>query len=1186
MAGSSLAVPIDVDVLIANDGVVAQFQSLRWWIFDYGALATFDSAEPLALDEQAGTLTPGVYVHWTLPGALRRGSRNARNGAVEYPLVPNRWLVVRSSASVPANVAAWVVESDCPSPPDSDGFNAVYLVDPALAQMWRRSPDASRNGFALGPSTVPTTLIGARSPLSKWAERDANAMFLTAVAPGNPNFAAYVPHHAGVFALYDPLEGIDDDTLSYTVVGWYSDPSRDIIAAGTGTAGLLDGMHWVLPGGTTETAARSVYGGGAYGVRWQRAGASPTPDPLQDVAVGRTLNVALGNTTIDAFTTLVAPGVGDPAASALLRAFNYDLLPVLNDVNGDALLDERIRREWFGSIAGSRSWAIVENSSDGTVAAALTADEAAWLRQLNVDQAALDDALGDLFADQWRLNELWYKAGYLSDPDHTDPLPSGLPASLDEVQAQLAAAVDPGVAGSVAAQVVAQLENVKQLLAKVPAPDWTQTKNRQQAFLNGVAAFAAGKALDAGKTLKAVAAPRFWRANNPVVAISGVTSPYEPDPDASLAVRLIGGATSSASLPALGLSQVPDAVGPLLDELLTAASPAWSQPWAPLFMDWSAQFVPLAQNDQGTNWTFDGTEYAFTGAGSAPDPIVVSGVSLLSPHAQLVFGSRLRAFLNTFASKASETKSARELSDLWDQIESVYGWNFLAQELVGFNEMLALRDVRAFRRPMPSETTGSGSGQRRLADLIGFDDNDDAGDDALPDAYRGRVGTVPLIPNGAPLPFSPIRQGQLWLSDLVLYDRFGRTLTLISSDSSSGLTDQKNFPTLLDAALQPQTSVHPEVKAVAELPPRPMQHARLDVQLLDKADDTHLLGLDDGVCPVCAWVVPNHLDRSILLYAPDGTGLGELRLTTDGVERRATWAMPPHGSVRTVDDLRSVSPHLHDFVTSPALATEAAFTAFLGAIDETLWTIDPLGGRADQNLSVLIGRPLALVRARLQLQLEGKPIRDTGWAATFDTDPPAFLTQRFAIRLGDQATRTDGTIGYFSGTNYDTFNSVVAPDPNIAQTYVTQIGPLGGGKNYLRLPFADATYAYVTLLADPRASVHAVTGIVPVTEIRVPAAFVEPPLARMEVGFRMGPILTALRATPAPPGITPHYDTSIVYPLPAEDGGTWSWWERTASGDDWTGYDLLAATTTARLAGGASLRDGIFQLEIDLEKHQ
>src|SRR5438128_7437205 len=38
---------------------------------------------------------PGIHIHWSLPRAYTRGVQDETTGQVRYPVVPNRWLVIR-----------------------------------------------------------------------------------------------------------------------------------------------------------------------------------------------------------------------------------------------------------------------------------------------------------------------------------------------------------------------------------------------------------------------------------------------------------------------------------------------------------------------------------------------------------------------------------------------------------------------------------------------------------------------------------------------------------------------------------------------------------------------------------------------------------------------------------------------------------------------------------------------------------------------------------------------------------------------------------------------------------------------------------------------------------------------------------------------------------------------------------
>jgi hypothetical protein len=1234
-AASPLSVPMELDVLVVNQEVLSR-DPFRWWQFNYSALSDWGSPEPglTAMDDSVGGQQPGAYLSWTLPDALRHSTADKPNGG--YPLVPNRWLIVRLNGTTARQATAWVLESDCPytsAVSTTDLANtSMYLAGPELIEAWKESTDPIRRATELDPAATQPQVanLGISFPLAQWSERAPQPMFLSAVAPANPLFGAYLAHNLGVFSFYDPLTEIEKDTLSYFVLGWYSDPTQDILApAGsdaTTYATVLEGLGWVLAGGSASATDQSVYHGAAFSVGWDRAGPPPAGDPLPAIRDSGEINVGIGNTTIDAFTALISPQLHDPGQAPLLRAFQYDLLQQLNEINGEALLDEEIRQAWFGSRAGGYSWTIVDNSSNGTAGTTRAPAEQQWLSQLNQAQAELDAALTTLSSLQWQLHGLWLKQGYLSDPFSTPPSDIG---DLSQFQGRLAGELDPTRTGSLAARLVAQFGTVQGLLSQVPQPDWTGTDNAQQALRSGVARFAQGKGLDPTRSLKAVTAPRYWQANNPIAVLSGVPAPASTA--GALPVRAADTLITGFALPsgpAIGagavtglldlvgsLAAVPSRVAqPLLQEFLlldpgnaatiatatkqplglissvmaahdpasyTGTLPAlaltnWRQPWSPMILEWFGNYhhLPSTTNDS-PSWTFDGIDYRLTGAVSdLGEPREVGGISVLSPHAQIVFGSRLDAFVRQYGTDT-------ELAQIDEWIQTVYGWQFLAQELTGFHQLLSLRDNRAFRRPSGADQLGG----YPVAALTGYSDGTIPPSLSLPPANQGQVNTVPLLPNGPALPFHGSRRGAFYFTDFYLYDKFGRVLFMIESGQSSGPFDYRNFPVRIDSALAPDQALPTDIASVLQLPPRLLQPARLDIRLLDAIDDTLVYEQDPDVTPIAGWVLPSHLDGSILVFAADGTALGEFRLYAqpDG-SKLGGWTPPPHSNL-TLDDIGNQAPHLRDMLASPRLATEAGFQALLTAIDETLWTTDPLGNRADAHLSVLIGRPLALLRTRLQFQLDGAPITDTGWAATFTRSDPEFLHQQFSIRLGDQATRQDGVIGYFTGSDYDVFNSTVAPPTEPAQDYVRVIGPVGSPTgNYLALSFQPQTHQYLTVLADPRAAIHAYTGILPVKQRDIPQQFVEQALAAMEITFRLGPVLTTLGPSPSEGTAQPTYPASIVYPTPAEQNGTWSWWEPDAASGAWTGYGLVKASPTATSSPTPNtLREGSLQFVTDLD---
>jgi hypothetical protein len=103
-------------------------------------------------------------------------------------------------------------------------------------------------------------------------------------------------------------------------------------------------------------------------------------------------------------------------------------------------------------------------------------------------------------------------------------------------------------------------------------------------------------------------------------------------------------------------------------------------------------------------------------------------------------------------------------------------------------------------------------------------------------------------------------------------------------------------------------------------------------------------------------------------------------------------------------------------------------------------------------------------------------------------------------------------------------------------------------------------------------------------EIDVPAQLVAAALANIEVTFHINPILTPIQQTPAQGGVTPAFPQAISYPSPAEQNGTWSWWESDADSNTWAGYDLIQTTPNVQLQSlPISLREGFLQFVLNLD---
>lgn len=171
----------------------------------------------------------GVHLHWALPDALLHGTHDTINNALVMPRLPDRWVVVRTllpDGSRTAYASGWVV----------DAVHAVVV------------PLATYAG-TIDPSVVAASTAPVLDPLD-------------GAARGTLTWSATYEGARNRFTLHDPLadlaglkniapQGFHRNIASYTVAGWWTDPTADPLAAATDATTLdrvLASLGWYITG--------------------------------------------------------------------------------------------------------------------------------------------------------------------------------------------------------------------------------------------------------------------------------------------------------------------------------------------------------------------------------------------------------------------------------------------------------------------------------------------------------------------------------------------------------------------------------------------------------------------------------------------------------------------------------------------------------------------------------------------------------------------------------------------------------------------------------------------------------------------------------------------------------------------------------------------------------------------------
>ena len=122
---------------------------------------------------------------------------------------------------------------------------------------------------------------------------------------------------------------------------------------------------------------------------------------------------------------------------------------------------------------------------------------------------------------------------------------------------------------------------------------------------------------------------------------------------------------------------------------------------------------------------------------------------------------------------------------------------------------------------------------------------------------------------------------------------------------------------------------------------------------------------------------------------------------------------PPRWSEAPGHEPGPIDAHLAAFIAGFEKGGTGFLSEFIETVDRAKATIDIPDFRPGQSIAFLMGRPLALVRASLRLELEGNPAYDQSWAAFGAAETRGFDRVGFPVVLGDLENLRDGLVGFF-----------------------------------------------------------------------------------------------------------------------------------------------------------------------------
>ena len=380
--------------------------------------------------------------------------------------------------------------------------------------------------------------------------------------------------------------------------------------------------------------------------------------------------------------------------------------------------------------------------------------------------------------------------------------------------------------------------------------------------------------------------------------------------------------------------------------------------------------------------------------------------------------------------------------------------------------------------------------------------------------------------------------------------------------------------------------------AFMQIPPMINQLSRLNANFVKIAKDGNM-GMEqtwrpahEWENPIWGWVLINYANMGIQLFTAEGAFYREVRLAgPNGTQQLPAWLPFRPSSAKQLDAEKrkqsSKSREVEQLERLVArLGTHSFLWAFWHMIDQATASMQPAPeAYAAFTNTALIGRPLALVHAGWSLELAVDQL--TSQCAEDNLVPRTLLAPdkkekkheqyTFPLYLGDKQRGFDGLVGMFPcakaiDTDLGLDLKTVYSDYYAEKDFLNPEKPIGPTEPLTLQAFypkpsealsaadleraCNAELEVRGLLLDPFTPVHAYSGILPVSQLQLPAWTWQGALNGIKAFFHAGPIVLttdvpdAFDATKELLGNEavhlPPVDKNAVL-LPSLGVGDWAW---------------------------------------------
>jgi hypothetical protein len=1220
--GNSLLIPFHIEAkfLLQADvvrGPLLNYANLPYWDsignqvnFKYPFLGDSINTEPFT--GASFKLPAGVHLHFILPQFLGRPipKNSGLDNAGELAAAPNRWLVKKT---ISGNSTYWLIQSDYIYDPSNDpidtDFHTSFLYkmpDPTVNNRpycyIGRVLDASDS--TQGGDVLDTNSFRGNNIITDSSGK-TKELPLTITGSGNINFSSFYPNCNKVFGFYDAdITDLNTNQPTYEVFGWNDRKEDDLLstyiqkAIADNVSNLGDQLKTLFSiniENATDTDYTNIQNQSIYYAKIKMDGVNNhNPFASLDVTIG-----ASGTEALSAWIASDSQITKKAEVEEQLESVN--LFSNLNHLLGDIgpKFHEARHTQGFRRIAGGHKWIINRNTSvsadtstSPTSVIPLPEDLVNNLDALNKAQEAYDKGQFELQSLQEQLYMDWTKYMHQMYSENSLENNSYGNTFSDFIQNYATHEVQDKIYGVGLVTIDTETGTISLDPSSKPTSLAVDLYNKWNTIpQNNV------------WTIQLAAAEPYWQPKAPVILLSNlnedgteddilrnagenVKTIYISDFDSSDAFKI------SANLQ--NLSAYPQFSQKTGSFTLKTYS---TQSTNPFILEWAVKMNALYENptspvtDISSSVIVDNTEIKSLGADlnrttgtRSAEPSQFNGRVIMSQGSRKAMVHNIIEFLKFYAksqTKPDDNSIANKILDLFKTsstfssfqssidnlisnttfdytqtlpieqatlfaLHKIVHTNFLSQTLSGFNHACLMQKLTA-QLPVIDPFNPN----------IGSYDPKKGNNNSIEAQINNVLGDIIRTSTYSDNPFYPIRSGEFEITMLDLIDNFG-VISPVLNNTETINTVVRQAETLTDT--QNNNTF---------LPPRITQASRVQFNWLNAignaVDDNNPLSnyvisnSHDLSTPICGWLVPNYFNNDLMVFDSDGNALGNLDVD-------ANWNLPPSAAYACNIEANIDNEHLRRVVKWLS-ANASLLKQFVSSMQTAQDNSSPAHAHVYSTKTLLMGRPIAVARAIMSIELKGLPAINQN-NDIFDTD---CTTNNFTLynqrnnnkwnqvqipfRLGEHFQLDDGLLGYWKEDGTDTLKKLVAPESSDTSKD-DSIKTFSMGDKMQETSTFDKANIF-TILLDPRSGVHITSGVLPTLKKAIAPDHFLPQLKKIQMWFKVFPLLQ--------PNST--LTKSALLNLPKIDDCTWQWYDqfgnlRTISSDEIDKLSLSDNTLT------------------------